>query len=117
LLFVREHVQAVCDVAPAVYDDLETARREYAEMHRAHPFQVPPDFVARLRSLLGMILTMLFIQACRAPAGPDPTTGVDRELAAADATAVRAALDAFISPPRSVETHPAGRRCTRTTRW
>ena len=55
LLFVREHVQAVRDVAPAVYDDLEEAHRQYAELHRAHPFQVPPDFVATLRSLLGIV--------------------------------------------------------------
>jgi uncharacterized protein (TIGR02246 family) len=97
LLFVRERVQAVRDVAPAVYYDLETAQREYAEMHRAHPFQVPPDFVARLRSLLGIILIMLCVHACRAPAVPDAATGADRELAAADASAVRAALDAYFA--------------------
>jgi uncharacterized protein (TIGR02246 family) len=97
LLFVRERVQAVRDVAPAVYENLETAQREYAEMHRAHPFQVPPDFVARLRSLLGMILMMLFVQSCRAPAVPDATTSVDGELAAADATAVRAAFDGYFA--------------------
>jgi uncharacterized protein (TIGR02246 family) len=95
LLFVRERVQAVRDVAPAVYDNLEKAQREYAELHRAHPFQVPPDFVARLRSLLGIILMMLFVQACRAPAVPVVAPGAARGLAAADATAVRAAIDAY----------------------
>jgi uncharacterized protein (TIGR02246 family) len=98
LLFVREHVQAVRDAAPAIYDDLEEADRQYAELHRAHPFQVPPDFVARLRSLLGIVLVMLFVQACRAPAPPDPATGLGQpapELAPADETAVRGALDAY----------------------
>jgi uncharacterized protein (TIGR02246 family) len=85
LLFVRDRVQAVRDVAPAVYDDLEAAQRDYAELHRGHPFQVPPDFVARLRSLLGGILLVLFVQACDTARG----------LAATDATGVRAALDAY----------------------
>jgi uncharacterized protein (TIGR02246 family) len=97
LLFVRERVQAIRDVAPAVYGNLETADREYAELHRAHPFQVPPDFVARLRSLLGILLMMLFVQACRAPVVPDGEAGVDRGLAAADAIAVRAALDSYFA--------------------
>lgn len=98
LLFVREHVQAVRDVAPAVYDDLEEAHRQYAELHRAHPFQVPPDFVARLRSLLGIILVMLLAQACRAPSPPDPAARVEQpapRLAPADDTAVRGKLDAY----------------------
>jgi uncharacterized protein (TIGR02246 family) len=89
LLFVREHVQSVRDVAPAVYEGVEEAHRQYAELHRAHPFQVPPDFVARLRSLLGIILLMLFVQACRAPA-PGPG------LAGADERAVRGGLGAYV---------------------
>ena len=97
LLFVREHVQAVRDVAPTVYDDLEEAHRQYAELHRAHPFQVPPDFVAKLRSLLGVILITLFVQACQAPTPLDRATGLQQPsgLAAADETAVRAAFDAY----------------------
>jgi ketosteroid isomerase-like protein len=94
LLFVREHAQAVRDVAPAVYDDLEEAHRQYAEMHRAHPFQVPPDFVARLRSLLGIIVVMLFVQACRAPTPLHPASAAPG-LGPADVTAVRGALDAY----------------------
>jgi uncharacterized protein (TIGR02246 family) len=98
LLFVRQHVHAVRDVAPAVYDDLEEAQRQYAELHRAHPFQVPPDFVATLRSLLGIILMMLFVQACSAPAPADPATGLEQPapgLAPTDETAVRGALNAY----------------------
>jgi uncharacterized protein (TIGR02246 family) len=98
LLFVREHVQAVREVAPAVYDDLEEAHRQYAELHRAHPFQMPPDFVARLRSLLGIILVMVFVQACRTPAPTDPANALEQPapgLAPADETAVRGALDAY----------------------
>jgi uncharacterized protein (TIGR02246 family) len=87
LLFVREHVQTVRDVAPVIYDHLEGVDRDYAEMHRAHPFHVPPDFVARLRSLLGIILVIVFVQGCRAPA---PTA-----LAAVDEAAVRDAVDAY----------------------
>jgi RNA polymerase sigma factor (sigma-70 family) len=76
LLFVRERVQAVRDVAPAVYGELETAQRDYAELHRAHPFQVPPDFVARLRSLLGVILLGLFVQACAPVVTGQPPFGL-----------------------------------------
>ncbi|MGE3343789.1 MAG: SgcJ/EcaC family oxidoreductase [Vicinamibacterales bacterium] len=98
LLFVRDHVQAVREVAPAVYDDLEEADRQYAELHRAHPFQVPPDFVARLRALLGILLIALCVQACRAPAQSGRATALDQQapqLAAADEAAVRGALDAY----------------------
>jgi uncharacterized protein (TIGR02246 family) len=104
LLFVRGHVQAVRDVAPAVYDDLEEAHRQYAELHRAHPFQVPPDFVARLRSLLGIILVILVVQACRAPAPPDPPPARQQPasgLVPADETAVRGALDAYFDAAMS----------------
>jgi ketosteroid isomerase-like protein len=103
LLFVREHVQTVRDVAPAVYDNLEEAHRQYAEMHRAHPFQVAPDFVAKLRSLLGIILVMLVVQACRAPAPRDLATALEpaRGLATGDVTAVRGALDAYFDAATS----------------
>ena len=97
LLFVREHVQVVRDVAPAVYDDLEEADRQYAELHRAHPFQVPPDFVARLRSVLGIILVMLVVHACRAPAPDTPAPG----LAPADQTTVRSALNDYFDAAKS----------------
>jgi uncharacterized protein (TIGR02246 family) len=106
LLFVREHVQAVRDVAPAVYDGLEEADRQYAELHRAHPFQVPPDFVARLRSLLGVMLVMLLLQACRAPASSEPATAPEAalRLARADETALRRALDAYFDAATSGDT-------------
>ena len=53
LLFVRERVRAVRDVAPAVYEHLESAQREYAEMHRVHPFHVPPTLLPDCNSCSG----------------------------------------------------------------
>jgi uncharacterized protein (TIGR02246 family) len=98
LLFVRARVRAVRDVAPVVYSDLEAAEREYAELHRGHPFQVPPDFVARLRSLLGMILLMLCVQGCGTQTTPRTTIAVTPAvagLATEDETAIRSAVSAY----------------------
>jgi RNA polymerase sigma factor (sigma-70 family) len=53
LLFARTHVIRVRDVAERAHhavDDLDAA---YAEIHRSHPFQDSPDFVASVRTLLG----------------------------------------------------------------
>ena len=52
LLFAREHVTRVKDVATERHQDLNALDEAYAEIHRAHPFQSPPDFAASLRELL-----------------------------------------------------------------
>jgi RNA polymerase sigma factor (sigma-70 family) len=52
LLFAREHITRVRDVAEKAHEDLEALDAEYAEIHRGHPFQDGPDFVALLRDLM-----------------------------------------------------------------
>jgi len=52
LLFARERVTRVSEVAPKTSADLSALDLAYAEIHRAHPFQSPPDFAASLRQLL-----------------------------------------------------------------
>ena len=52
LVFAREHVTRVRDVAPRVHARLEDLDAAYAEIHRDHPFQKSPDFVAALRRLV-----------------------------------------------------------------
>jgi RNA polymerase sigma factor (sigma-70 family) len=51
LLFARHRVTKVREVAPKTCEDLEALDAQYAEIHRDHPFQKPPAFVASLRSL------------------------------------------------------------------
>src|SRR4029453_10364419 len=52
LLFAREHVTRVRDVAGKKSEDLDALDEAYAELHRDHPFQQPADFVASLRALI-----------------------------------------------------------------
>ena len=52
LLFARERVTHVRDVAESAHRDLETLDAAYAEVHRDHPFLDPPDFVAALRTII-----------------------------------------------------------------
>jgi RNA polymerase sigma factor (sigma-70 family) len=52
LLFAREHVTRVRDVAEKKCDDLDALDAAYAEIHRAHPFHEPADFVTSLRAFL-----------------------------------------------------------------
>jgi hypothetical protein len=52
LLFAREHVMKVREVAEKKCQDLDALDAQYAEIHRDHPFQAPPDFAAALRALL-----------------------------------------------------------------
>jgi RNA polymerase sigma factor (sigma-70 family) len=52
LLFAREHVTRVRDVAERVHDDLESLDAAYAEIHRGHPFLEGRDFVALVRELM-----------------------------------------------------------------
>jgi RNA polymerase sigma factor (sigma-70 family) len=52
LVFAHEHVTRVREVAPTVSERLDDLDAAYAEIHRDHPFQKSPDFVAALRSLM-----------------------------------------------------------------
>src|SRR5437016_6282293 len=52
LLFAREHVTRVRDVAEKKCEDLDALDETYAELHRDHPFQEPADFVTSLRTLI-----------------------------------------------------------------
>jgi len=52
LLFARERVIRVRDVAEKTVDELDALQADFAEVHRDHPFHEPPDFVAALRSLI-----------------------------------------------------------------
>jgi RNA polymerase sigma factor (sigma-70 family) len=52
LLFARERIIHVREVAAHRRDDLEALDEAYAEIHRDHPFQDPPDFVHALRALI-----------------------------------------------------------------
>jgi hypothetical protein len=54
LLFAREHVTRVREVARKTCDDLQSLDAAYAEIHRDHPFLEPPDFVASVRNLLNL---------------------------------------------------------------
>lgn len=53
LLFAREHVTRVREVAEKTCEDMESLDAAYAEIHRNHPFLTPPDFVASIKKLLG----------------------------------------------------------------
>jgi RNA polymerase sigma factor (sigma-70 family) len=52
LLFAREHVERVRDVAPEISDSIDAFDRAYAAIHRDHPFQEGPDCVASIRALI-----------------------------------------------------------------
>jgi RNA polymerase sigma factor (sigma-70 family) len=52
LIFAREHVTRVREIAAKRCEEFEGLDAAYAEIHRNHPFQDPPDFVAALRSFL-----------------------------------------------------------------
>lgn len=52
LKFTRERVTHVRDVTAHVSDEITGLNEAYAEIYRDHPFQNPPDFVARLQELL-----------------------------------------------------------------
>ena len=68
LVFAKPHVDRVRDLAPKTHEQLEALDAAYADIHRDHPFQSGPDFVAALRRLLGgaLAVAMLFVAAgCR----------------------------------------------------
>jgi RNA polymerase sigma factor (sigma-70 family) len=52
LLFARDRVTRVREVAEKKCDELDALDVAYGEIHRDHPFREPPDFVAALRSLI-----------------------------------------------------------------
>jgi RNA polymerase sigma factor (sigma-70 family) len=52
LLFARDHVIRVREVAAKVHDDMAELDEAYGEIHRDHPFHSPPDFVAAVRRLI-----------------------------------------------------------------
>ena len=52
LLFARERVIRVREVAEKTLDNLDALQTAFAEVHRDHPFHEPPDFVAAMRSLI-----------------------------------------------------------------
>ena len=52
LRFARERVTHVRDVAARASAEITELNEAYAEIYRDHPFQNPPDFVARLKELL-----------------------------------------------------------------
>ncbi len=52
LLFARDHVVQVREVAERRSEELDGLFAEYAEIHRKHPFHQSPDFAASLRTLL-----------------------------------------------------------------
>jgi RNA polymerase sigma factor (sigma-70 family) len=54
LLFAREHVTRVREVARKACDDMDSLDAAYGEIHRDHPFLEPPDFVASVRKLLSL---------------------------------------------------------------
>jgi RNA polymerase sigma factor (sigma-70 family) len=52
LLFARERVTRVRDVAGKTLGSLDAMQSAFGEVHRDHPFHDAPDFVAALRSLI-----------------------------------------------------------------
>jgi RNA polymerase sigma factor (sigma-70 family) len=52
LLFARDRVTRVREVAEKKCDELDALDFAYGEIHRDHPVLDPPDFVAALRSLI-----------------------------------------------------------------
>jgi RNA polymerase sigma factor (sigma-70 family) len=52
LVFARDHMTRVRDVAQKAHEHLETLDAEYAEIHRGHPFLEGRDFVTLLRDLM-----------------------------------------------------------------
>jgi RNA polymerase sigma factor (sigma-70 family) len=52
LLFAKEHVTRVREVAEKRHEDIASLDAAYAEIHRDHPFHEAPDFVGSLRRLI-----------------------------------------------------------------
>jgi RNA polymerase sigma factor (sigma-70 family) len=52
LLFAKAHLARVREAAPSLQEEMEGLDAAYAAIHREHPFQPSPDFVAALRELM-----------------------------------------------------------------
>ena len=52
LVFAKSHVDRIRDVAARAHADIGALDQAYAEIHRAHPFQPSPDFIAAIRQLM-----------------------------------------------------------------
>ncbi len=52
LLFAREHLRVMREVAPARSDDIDDYNQLGAEIYRAHPFYEPSDLAARVREVV-----------------------------------------------------------------
>lgn len=52
LLFAREHVTRMKDLAGRTYQQIDALDTSYAELQREHPFHDSPDFIASLRAML-----------------------------------------------------------------
>jgi hypothetical protein len=52
LLFVRERIREVQEVAPKVYETINTLDGKWAEVFRRHPFYEAPDIGQMLRRLV-----------------------------------------------------------------
>ena len=52
LLFARDRVTSVRDVAEQRSGDIDELDAAYGEIHREHPFQEGPDFVMAIRRLI-----------------------------------------------------------------
>jgi len=61
LIFATSHVERVRDLAPKTHEHLEALDAAYADIHREHPFQSGPDFVAALRRLIGGALAVVLL--------------------------------------------------------
>jgi RNA polymerase sigma factor (sigma-70 family) len=52
LLFAGGHLARVRDLAPRIHEQLDDLDAAYSDIHRDHPFQPAPDFIAALKRLI-----------------------------------------------------------------
>jgi len=84
LIFAKPHLDRVRELAPKTHDQLEALDAAYAEIHREHPFQSGPDFVAAIRRLIGgalavaMLLTASACGTARDDYSPDAIVALEK---------------------------------------
>jgi len=84
LIFAKPHVDRVRELAPKTHEQLEALDAAYAEIHRDHPFQSGPDFVAAIRRLIGgaLAVALLFVAsgcgAARDDYSPDAIVALEK---------------------------------------